>query len=227
MITENYILNTALKERAHPLAAIGFPNIDGARPANWKRGAVIMRESGAPAACFVIATGKVKLVKKDRNGKNFLLALLRPGDAFGLPAVLNGEPYSSTAIAIENASGFRIDAVHFHRWYQYHPSNFQQVMRLLCAELGRAEERVNSMMRVSASSRLAEVILIIESVYGTSSDGTLSVFLRPREYADLTNVARGTIYRLLRQFADEGLIEFSGTAIRVLNRTGLQDVAGI
>ncbi len=186
-----------------------------------------MREHGAPAACYVIDTGKVKLMKKDRNGKNFLLALLRPGDAFGLPAVLHGEPYSATAIAIENTTGFRIDAVHFHRWYQQHPSNFQQVMRLLCAELGRAEERVHSMMRVSAPSRLAEVLLIVESVYGTNSDGTLAVVLRPREYADLTNVARGTIYRLLKQFADDGLIDFNSTTIRILDRSGLQSVAGV
>ncbi len=227
MIMDNYLSSTAFRERAHPHASNGFPEIEGARAASWKKNIVIMRENGAPAACYVLTTGKVKLVKKDRNGKNFLLALLHPGDTFGLPAVLNGEPYSSTAITIENTTGFRLDAVHFHRWYQQHPSNFQQVMRLLCAELGRAEERVNSMMRVSASSRLAEVLLIIESVYGTNSDGTLAVVLRPKEYADLTNVARGTIYRLLRQFADERLINFSSTTIRILNRSGLQSIAGI
>ena len=100
-------------------------------------------------------------------------------------------------------------------------------MRLLCTELGRAEERANSMIRISASSRLAEVLLMIDSAYGTGRDGTLGVVLRPSEYADLTNIARGSVYRLLNNFAELGIISFSGMTIRILDRSKLRSIAGL
>lgn len=204
-----------------------FPDIVGMRNSTFRKGEVLCRESAPGKAVFFLRTGKVKLIRKDRLGSKFLLGLLGPGDTVGLQAVLHNEAYTSTAIALEDTKVSSMDADAFRQWLALHSERLRQVMQMLCTELGRAENRMYAMTRASASARLAEALLMLGKTYGTDADGHLAVRLKPREYADLTNVARGTIYRLLRQFTDEGLIDFDGTNIILLDNSRLLRLAGL
>lgn len=192
----------------------------------WRRGTVIARENTPAQAVFFLLSGKVKIVKKDRQNHNFLLGLLRPGDSIGLQSVLRHEPHTATAVALEDVRINRIETAVFLQWLELHPTGFQLVLRLLCSELARAESRINTMIRISASARLADVLLMLDKAYGTDAHGNMAVVLKPREYADLTNVARGTMYRLLRRFVESGLITVQDMSIRLLNREKLRQLAG-
>lgn len=193
---------------------------------SWKKGTVVFRENKPVQAVFFLRSGKVKLVKKDRKNHNFLLGLLKPGDSMGLQSALRNAPYTATAIALEDISVTRVETAVFLQWVAQHPDSSQHVLRLLCSELARVEDRMNSMMRTSASTRLAEVLLMLDKAYGVDSVGNLAIRLKPREYADLTNVARGTMYRLLKRFAESGLVGIQGTSVRLINREGLRHLAG-
>lgn len=220
-ISENTIpVSVGLKLQAGTL-----PGITNLRTGTFRKGEVICREGSSGQTVFFLHTGKVKLLRKDKSGKNFLLGLLGPGDTIGLQAVLHGEAYTSTAIAIEAVNVSFIDAETFLQWLAQRPDRRHQILQLLCIELERVENRMYAMTRSSASARLAEILLMLDKTYGVAPGGGLSIRLKPREYADLINVARGTIYRLLRQFADTGLIALDGLTITLLDRIRLIRIA--
>lgn len=220
-IQHNYSCSLSNSDPLPPI----FSELRGSRQ-SWKKGTVIFRENTPVKAVFFIHTGKVKLIKKDRQNHNFLLGLLKPGDSIGLQSALRQAPYTTTAVALEDICLTRVEAATFVQWIELHPNSLHHVLRLLCGELARAEDRISSMMRISASARLAEVLLMIDQAYGVDAMGNLSIMLKPREFADLTNVARGTMYRLLKRFVESGLIYMQDTSIRLVNREELRLLAG-
>jgi CRP-like cAMP-binding protein len=195
------------------------------RHSTFRKGEVLCREGSPGRTVLFLHTGKIKLVRKDKLGRKFLLGLLGPGDTVGLQAILHREAYTSTAIAIEQIQASYVDADTFLQWLSHRPDRLHQILQLLCVELERVENRMYTMTRASASARLAETLLMLDKTYGATPAGSLTVRLKPREYADLINVARGTIYRLLKQFADTGLINFEGSTITLLDRMRLVRIA--
>src|SRR5262249_19704085 len=52
---------------------------------------------------FTIVRGRIKVTILGDDGREIILSVLRPGDFFGEMALLDNEPRSATAIAVEDA----------------------------------------------------------------------------------------------------------------------------
>ena len=68
----------------------------------FSKESVIFFEEDEGDSLFIINTGKVKVAKFSDDGKEFILAMLGPGDFFGDMSLLDGSPRSATIIAMEN-----------------------------------------------------------------------------------------------------------------------------
>lgn len=222
----------SIEEHSEPIVSAGtsaqaalLSGIPHLRHSTFRKGEVLCREGKPGRTVWFLQAGKVKLVRKDRVGRKFLLGLLGPGDTVGLQAILHREAYTSTAIVIEHTRASYIDSDTFLQWLSHRPDRLHQILQLLCIELERVENRMYTMTHSSASARLAEMLLMLDKTYGITSAGSLAIRLKPREYADLINVARGTIYRLLKQFAETGLITLDGPTITLLDRPRLSKLS--
>src|SRR4030065_1515082 len=67
----------------------------------YQRGQVIFYEGNTPLGIYCIYSGRVKLYKTGRRGKQQVIRVLGPGDTMAYRALLSNEPCSSTAMAIE------------------------------------------------------------------------------------------------------------------------------
>ena len=60
----------------------------------------IFWEGYEPDYFYVIAEGRVKVVKHSSSGKEFIIAFFESGEMFGEVAVFEGKPYPASAQAI-------------------------------------------------------------------------------------------------------------------------------
>ena len=82
-------------------------------PRSFKAGAAIVREKDLPAGFFVIASGKVEVVRGAAGDKPQVLATLGPGDFFGEMALFEGQARSATVRALEDTECLAMTAWDF------------------------------------------------------------------------------------------------------------------
>lgn len=87
-----------------------FPN---ARKASYEPGDYIFREGSKAESCYVIAQGKVQILKKTRKTGNVPLAVVKPGEFLGEMAMLSGESRSASAVALTHVEVFVIHHADF------------------------------------------------------------------------------------------------------------------
>ena len=63
---------------------------------------VIFREGDIADCAYIIERGKVAIMIKTASGKPRVLATLKKNDLFGEMALIDNEPCSVTAVALEN-----------------------------------------------------------------------------------------------------------------------------
>ena len=71
-------------------------------PRAFKSGEVIFKENDQAAGFFVIASGKVEVVRDADSDNPHALATLGPGDFFGEMALFEGQARSATVRALED-----------------------------------------------------------------------------------------------------------------------------
>jgi small-conductance mechanosensitive channel/CRP-like cAMP-binding protein len=73
-----------------------------------KKGDILIRETEAPSAVYLIAFGAVE-VTRDDGGIHRILARLGPGDSIGLVGLLTEQSHAATATALTDVEAYQLD----------------------------------------------------------------------------------------------------------------------
>lgn len=194
----------------------------------YKKGQTIFSEGFFPQGLFCINAGKVKVSQAGDNGREQIIRLTKDGDILGYRALLSGEKYSASAVAIEDCSVCLIPKEVFFKVIESESSLSMQIMKLLSHDLGKAEHKITDLAQKPVRERMAEAILFLRETYGTESDGkTLNVSLSREEIANVVGTATETAIRLLSEFKTDAIIELQAKKIKIINYNKLVKTANI
>ena len=101
----------------------------------YKKGSIILLEEEAGAALFVIASGKVKIVRMDDDGREVILSILGESDFFGEMALLDGKTSPATVSAMEDCRVATIFNADFQHLLMSNEKVVRQIIQVLCARL--------------------------------------------------------------------------------------------
>lgn len=166
--------------------------------------------SGDPAeSLYVVADGKVKLLRHTLAGKNVLLDLLSPGEFFGSLASLGDAAYAETAQAHTPVCVLQIGADAFRQVLDQYPAVTLKVLDALSARLDAAHEMVRQLSAHSVEHRIAYVLLKLAEKFGEQSRaGTLiQAPLSRDDLAEMTGSTTETTSRVMSQLQKDGLVE--------------------
>lgn len=195
---------------------------------SYKKGQVIFNEGSHPFGLYCINSGKVKLSHQGDDGKEQIIRLLRGGDIVGYRALLSGDRYSASAIALEDTQVCFVPKELFVTLLKTDASLSFEMMRLLSDELHKTEMKLTHLAQKPVRERLAETLLFIKETYGFEEDGiTLNVRLSREEIANLVGTATESAIRLLSEFKKDGMIELDGKNIRITDMKELIRTANI
>lgn len=185
----------------------------------YKKGQNIFYEGTRPTGLFCMNGGKVKVVKNDVQGKEFILYLAKPGDFLGYRALLSEEFYGATATVLEDAKICFIPREDFFEVLQKNPVFMRKVVKEVCKEMGIMEERMAEIAHKSVRERLAGSLLMLKETYGMEGEKSelIDIALSREDLASIVGTASETIIRLLSEMKSENIIAFEGKKIRVLD----------
>jgi CRP/FNR family transcriptional regulator, nitrogen oxide reductase regulator len=185
--------------------------------------------AGDPAErLFVVADGRVKLVRHTLAGKDVLLDMLTTGEFFGSLASLGDDVYPDTAQAQTPVCVLTISKDAFRHILDRHPSVTLKVVDIMAARLRAAHERVRQLSISSVEGRIAHVLLVLSEKLGKHSEvGMLiQVPLAREDLASMAGTTPETASRVMSQFQKEGLVDAGRRWVAVLDRTQLETIAG-
>jgi len=165
---------------------------------------------------FVIVSGRVKVTLlgiPDRftrgYGREVLLSGLGPGDFFGEMALVDNEPRSATAIAIEPTELLCIHRSDFQRVLTNYRGFVTGLLRSLTARLRRANHQIATLVILDGYGRTARAILDMARERGKRrKDGSLVVkWSGAKEVATNVGTTTTTVNRMLKDLEKQGMIE--------------------
>jgi CRP/FNR family transcriptional regulator, cyclic AMP receptor protein len=161
---------------------------------------------------FMILEGRVKVTILGDDGREVILSVLGPGDFFGEMALLDNEPRSATAIAIEETELLSLHRTDFQTVLADNKSITIALIRSLTARLRRANHQISTLALLDVYGRVARVIAEMARDEGRRlRDGRIA-FRRAthQEIANRIGTTRETVTRMLKDLERQGLIHVEG-----------------
>ncbi|HET7874374.1 MAG TPA: Crp/Fnr family transcriptional regulator [Methylomirabilota bacterium] len=202
------LAQTALEERRRPREYF-FMEGD---PANW---------------FYLVRSGRVKIVRHSRTGKDVVLELLGPGEVFGGVAAIERRPYPAAAQATEPTVVLKIAAETMVALVERHPSIIREVALMIGQRLRTAHNSVKSLAVDPVEARLAATLVRLGEREGTRGKQgvTLPFHLTRQSLADMTGTTVETAIRVVSRWIKDGLVLDDGGRLVLADLDALRALA--
>lgn len=201
---------------------------DTKRCITYGKGQTIFLENTNPAGLFCVKKGKIKLTKNQENGRDQILRLLKDGDLLGFRSFISNQPYSASAITLEESVVCYIPKDSFLESVKKYETLNGNLFSKLNDDLSFAEYRLASIAGKSLRERVAEALVIFEKTFGFTADGkTINLQLSREEMAQFVGTATESLIRFLSEFDKDKIIEITGKKIKILDLKKLEKTANI
>ena len=181
----------------------------------YPRDTVVFFENEEGDCLFMILEGRIKVTILGDDGREIILTMLGPGDLFGEMALLDNEPRSATAIAVEESELLSLQRSDFQAVIGENPGISAALIKVLSARLRRANHQISTLALLDVYGRVARVILDMAREEGRRlKDGRIA-FRRAthQEIANRIGTTRETVTRMLKDLERQGLVRVEGREI--------------
>ena len=93
-----------------------------------------------------------------------------------------------------------------------------QLLMFYAEELQRSEKKMSNLAHMQVKGRIAYSLLSLENKFGTTADGSIDIILSRQDLASYAGTTYETVFRILNEFVQDGLIAVSNKNIRLLNQ---------
>ncbi len=160
----------------------------------------IFWDGDAPDWLYIVAEGKVKVLKYSSSGKEFIIAFFDPGEMFGEVAVFENKPYPASAQAVAETKVVGIKRDEFLSFLANRPQVALRIINVLGGRLRDAQSRLRDLAGERVEQRLASVLLMLSSKLG------LTLPFTRQEIADMAGTTTETAIRVMSHLKDRGII---------------------
>ncbi|MEN8156431.1 MAG: Crp/Fnr family transcriptional regulator [Bacteroidota bacterium] len=193
----------------------------------YNRGSVIYQEGARMKGFCCVQKGIAKIFKTGLDGKEQIIRFAKPGDFIGYRSAITNETACTTAEVLETCTLCHIPTTILTELVRSNGDFALALIKLTCKELGEANAYITDIAQKTVKERLAEIVIRLDEEFGVDSEGILNIILTREELSNLVGTATESIIRLLSEFRNDRLIELKVRKIKILDRPGLKQIAGL
>jgi CRP-like cAMP-binding protein len=178
------------------------------RRRHYRKGQIIFHKDDFGTTFHIIDKGNVKLSIPSKKGDDVLLAYLGPGDFFGEFALLDENPRSATATALESTETFALERKDFLDFLKLCPEVAICMLGVLAQRIRHLNSHIVNIICVKPHVRLAQILLKLKETHSseTPQGWKITIPLTLSGLAGMVGVSTATLKRLLRNFQSAGII---------------------
>jgi len=184
----------------------------------YRAGEAIFHKDDPGAILYVIVSGLVKILLPSDDGHEAVLALVPPGEVFGELALLDGQPRSASAIAMEPTETITLRRDEFMTFLRDSPDAAINIMAILSRRLRNTNDMIADTMFLDVPTRIAKKLIDLAGDFGRQTpQGTLiEIRLRQQDMASMVGASRESVNRCLIMLEDRGIIRLDKQRVTIL-----------
>lgn len=189
----------------------------------FKKKDVIYREGDFGSYVYKIITGKVKTYHINEDGKEFIKDLLKQGDFVGELAMIQDQPRSEFAEALEETELLLIPRDDFQKLIFGNREVSSKFIKMIAKDLNEREHELMEIAYNTVRKRTADSLM---RLYETYSEGEeeVSFEVARADLASMVGTATESVIRVLSEFKKDNLIEVSGSEIKIKEPEKLRQI---
>jgi len=159
---------------------------------------LVINQGDTSNSLFIIKEGHVNVTLYNDDGKELILATLRPGDHFGELALLDEKPRSANVITIENSVFIVLHKEDFFRLLESNPRVALSVIRYLCNQIRLLTSIAESLALMDVYGRLVKLLMDMAEV-DEHGEWVIDMPLTHKDIAKRVGSSREMISRIMKE----------------------------
>jgi CRP/FNR family transcriptional regulator len=189
----------------------------------FNEGETIFKQGTSFTHTACILEGLVKVYIESGNRKNFILALIRPGEMIGSPGLYVDDMHHFSATAVEDTLACFVERQAIEEVIRANPLFAQEMLRRSNIRDIDHFRKFETLTNKQMPGRVAEVILYLyKQIYRSNP---LHLTVNRQELADMAAITKESTIRILKEFKDNELITLTGNDLTILNEKALRAIA--
>jgi CRP/FNR family transcriptional regulator/CRP/FNR family cyclic AMP-dependent transcriptional regulator len=195
-----------------------------ARKRTFRAGEVIFHQEDPGQVLYVIREGKVKISLISPDGQEISLVVFGKGECFGELALLDGEPRSADATALERVECYTLQRSDFHKAIMKNPKIAIQILEVLSKRLRKTDKQVEDLIFLDVYGRVAKKLLELAEEHGIQVENgvMIDVRLTQQELASMVGASRESVNKVMGYFMDKHYISTDKHRITIRELADLQ-----
>lgn len=189
----------------------------------YKKRELICKQGSFVSHIMHVEKGMAKVFLDD--GKNSLVLKIIPqGNLLGLTSLSESyNTYQYSAMAYVDSEVRQIDIGIFRQLIRQNAAFATEVIDILSSNSVQIYGRFFCLTHKQAYGRLADILLCLANRIFKNTEFELP--LSRKDLAELSGMSQETVIRMLKNFADDGLIQLNGKTFTVLDYEKLQHIS--
>ena len=157
---------------------------------------------------YIVASGKVKLMRLGGSGREVLLDILQGGEYFGHLAMISQQGYADSAMAQTDCCILHISSENFEKVLHRYPEVTMKVLKAVGQRLSESQEIIKQLSVYTVEQRIAGALLRVAKKLGEQKQMGMLIqipFSR-QDLAAMTGTTVESVSRVMSRFSAEGLI---------------------
>lgn len=165
---------------------------------------------------FIPVSGRIGITKTSDTGKDLVVALLAPGDPFGLLSVLDNVKGSTSARAQIDSKILAVSESEWKRVLENEPLMYKNLCGALTERLNFSYTLSSSLAHARVEGRIISTLLALLPQFGKSSSKNASegrIYITRKELSELTGTTPETAIRVTKQLERQELLDLTRPGI--------------
>ncbi|MBE7552311.1 MAG: Crp/Fnr family transcriptional regulator [Anaerolineales bacterium] len=190
-------------------------------PKEYSKDEIIFRQGDTSRELYLVMRGKVRIFRISPSGAETTIAIYSTGSIMGEFAVVDSEPRSATAKAIEAADLLVMPQDKFLQHLRQMPDLALGMTRLLASRVRWTAAYAETIAQYDAAGRLLHILLLYNEQFGQEEEAgkryVLDLALNQTDLASLVGARREWVNRLLRDWQRRGIVAYEAGKIIILD----------
>lgn len=214
--TESNIFKPLTEKELHFL-------VDKKQQINYKTKETIIKQNTSSTFVICMRAGLAKVYIEGDKGKNLIVKIIGKGDFISGGGLFNGNVQHFTISAITPVTCCLIDASKLTNLFAENNQFAVELMRNHTKQNNYLLSKMVSLTQKYMPGRVAETLLYLKNeVY---KNPNYKVDLSRQELAEMSNMTKESLVRILHQFKESQIIKTQGSEIEILDESSLNQIS--
>ena len=191
--------------------------------AAFKPGEIIIKQGSPASNALFLSKGMAKVYIEGINRKNFILSIAKPGRLLMGPGAYVDSRHSYTVSAITAVNACFISFEVFRQFVRKNGAFAESMMEDISRKSLNTHNKMVNLTQKKMRGRLAEALLYFANSVFESDN--FEMILSRQELGEMSNMAKESVVRIMKEFEDSGIISSECSNIKILEKERLISIS--